>query len=236
MVMELSLLIKVIVASISVVIALVAGIIELRLNPESWLNRLFFLFFITTALGFFTYAFYHLINTGDFYTTQDIVIPMLITAQILLNLPSIFLVMTVFILEKYKKIALNYKHLGVMLVLLVIMSIGYFIPDLVPNLHYDDYTTFQVINTETALGLQVFVNLFRLVLFFYVIFKYTKIAKKVEESTKKRIQWFSVGVIIIIVGIVINLLGGFLGNILIEIFALILLDIGIFVIVKGFLI
>ncbi len=140
MVMDLSLLIKVIVASISVVIALVAGIIELRLNPNSWLNRLFFLFFISTALGFFTYAFYHLVNTGDFHTTQDIVIPMLITAQILLNLPPIFLVMTVFILEKYKKIALNYKHLGVMLVLLVIMSAGYFMgPELVPNLHYDDY-------------------------------------------------------------------------------------------------
>ncbi len=112
MVMDLSLLIKVIVASISVVIALVAGIIELRLNPNSWLYRLFF----------------------------------------------------------------------------------------------------------------------------YVIFKYTRITKKVEEATKKRIQWFSVGVIIIIVGIVINLIGGFLGNILIEIFALILLDLGIFVIVKGFLI
>ncbi|MHA1992524.1 MAG: hypothetical protein ACW98A_16250 [Candidatus Hodarchaeales archaeon] len=235
MVMDLSLLIKIIVASISVVIALVAGIIELRLNPDSWLNRLFFLFFISTALGFFTYAFYHSINAGEFYATQDIVIPMLITAQILLNLPAIFLVMTVFILEKYKKIALNYKHLGVMLILLIIMSTGYFIPQLTPNLNPDDYIL-GVINTETALGLQVFVNLFRLVLFFYVIFKYTKISKKVEEATKKRIQWFSLGVIIIIVGIVINLIGGFLGNILIEIFALILLDIGIFVIVKGFLI
>ena len=236
MVMELSLLIKIIVASISVIIALVAGIIELRLNSKNWLNRLFFLFFISTALGFFTYAFYHSINTGEFYTTQDIVIPMLITAQILLNLPAIFLVMTVFILEKYKKIALNYKHLGVMLILLIIMSTGYFIPELVPNLHYDDYTTLEVINTETELSLQVFVNLFRLVLFFYVIFKYSRISKKVEEATKKRIQWFSVGVIIVIVGIIINLIGGFLGNILIEIIALILLDIGIFVIVKGFLI
>ena len=122
-----------------------------------------------------------------------------------------------------------------MLVLLVIMSTGYFIPELTPNLNPDDYVL-GVINTETTLALQVFVNLFRLVLFFYVIFKYTRIAKKVEETTKKRIQWFIAGVTIIIVGIVINVIGGFLTEILIEIFALILLDIGIFVIVKGFLI
>ncbi|MCK4286869.1 MAG: hypothetical protein KAX18_11730, partial [Candidatus Lokiarchaeota archaeon] len=68
-------LIKTIVASISVVIALIAGFIELRLNPKNWLNRWFALFFISTALAFFIYAFYHLIYNTDFYTTQAIVIP-----------------------------------------------------------------------------------------------------------------------------------------------------------------
>ncbi|GAG24292.1 unnamed protein product, partial [marine sediment metagenome] len=34
-------LIKTVVASISVVIALIAGFVELRLNPKNWLNRWF---------------------------------------------------------------------------------------------------------------------------------------------------------------------------------------------------
>ncbi|MHA2366885.1 MAG: hypothetical protein ACXAC7_23235 [Candidatus Hodarchaeales archaeon] len=237
------LLIKIIVASVTVLIALVAGFIELRLNPKSWLNRWFALFFISSALGFFTYTFYHSINTGDFYADQGIIIPMLITTQILLNIPALCLVMTVFILEKYKKIALNYKHLGTMIALLFIMSIGYFIPTLTPYLNQEDYNN-NIINTETNDYLSIFVNILRLILFVYVIFKYTKITQKVEEDTKKRIQWFFRGVIIIIVGVIINLIGGIfgvtllgaIGETLIEVLALILLDIGIFLIVKGFLI
>ena len=44
-------LIKTIVASISVIIALIAGFIELRLNPDSWLNRWFALFFYLGSDG-----------------------------------------------------------------------------------------------------------------------------------------------------------------------------------------
>ena len=227
-------LIKTIVASISVIIALVAGIIELRLNSKNWLNRWFFLFFLSTALGFFIYAFYHLINAGDYESTAAIVIPMLISAQILLNVPSICLVMTVFILEKYKKIALNYKHLGAMVILLITMSAGYFI--FIPYLEVLPYENSGIIDTHTDLPLHIFVNFLRLGLFSYVIIKYTMITRKVEEATKKRIRWFIVGVVIIMVGIVINLLGGLVKQPLVEIIALILLDIGIFTIVKGFLI
>ena len=228
-------LIKTIVASISVVIALIAGFIELRLNPKNWLNRWFALFFISTALAFFIYAFYHLIYNTDFYTTQAIVIPMLITAHFLFSFATICLVMTVFILEKYKKIALNYKHLGLMMILLIIMSIGYFLPGLRPIL-LEDQHILGFIDTYTPSELFWFVNIIRLGLLFYVIFKYAMITRKVEEATKKRIQWFIAGVTVIIVGIVINLLGGFVKQPLIEIFALVLLDVGIFIIVKGFLI
>lgn len=228
-------LIKTIVASISVIIALIAGLIELRLNPDNWLNRWFALFFISTAMAFFIYAFYHLIYNTDFYITQAIVIPMLITAHFLFSFATICLVMTVFILEKYKKIAFNYKHLGLMMVLLIIMSIGYFLPGLRPILLLDQHLL-GFIDTYTPSALFWFVNIIRLGLLFYVLFKYAMITRKVEEATKKRIQWFIAGIISIIVGIVINLLGGFVMQPLIEIFALILLDIGIILIVKGFLI
>jgi hypothetical protein len=57
-----------------------------------------------------------------------------------------------------------------------------------------------------------------------------------DGETKKRVKWFSLGVIILIMGIFINLLGGLLSLILIEILALITIDIGAFLVLKGFLI
>ena len=62
--------------------------------------------------------------------------------------------------------------------------------------------------------------------------------RKVEEETKKRILWFSIGVIIVVIGLLINLAGGFFLKIEIpiEIIALIAIDIGSLAIFKGFLI
>lgn len=237
MVMDLLNLIKIIAASISVVIALVAGFIELRLNPKKWLNRWFALFFISTAMGFSFYTFYHFwpISTSNFTQDEQIIIPLMITAQILFNLIPLCLVMTVFILEKFKKIAMDFTHLGTMIILFVIMSIGYFIPGLTPNLNEIDHGN-GLINTETNRLLFYFVNIIRIGLFSYVVFKYAIIARKVENDTKKRVQWFFAGVVIVIVGLLFNLVGGSLNEALIEIFALILFDIGVFVVVKGFLI
>jgi len=60
------------------------------------------------------------------------------------------------------------------------------------------------------------------------------INKKVEQEIKKRVQWFFMGVTIIVVGIFFNLIGGLIDNILLEILALIIIDIGLSGIVKGF--
>ena len=228
-------LFKVIFAIVSVVIALIAGFIELRLKPDNWLNRWFALFFISTAMAFLMYTLYHLWPLGNFLQDQLIIIPMMISAHLLFNFPAICLVMTVFILEKYRKIAMDIKHLGTMLILFVVMSIGYFIPGLTPHLELDAHSD-GVIDTKTPDPLFYFVNIIRIVLFSYVVFKYANIARKVGDDTKKRVQWFFAGVVIVIIGVFFNLFGGSLGIAFIEIFALILFDIGIFVIVKGFLI
>jgi hypothetical protein len=57
-----------------------------------------------------------------------------------------------------------------------------------------------------------------------------------KNRTKNRMKWFSLGLIIIIFGLITNLAGGLLLSILIEILALIIIDIGAFLILKGFLI
>lgn len=233
--MDLLTLIKIIAASVSVIIALVAGFIELRLNPESWLNRWFALFFITTATAFSLYTLYHSLPLGNFIQDQLTIIPIMIVAQLFFNLIPLCLLMTVFVLEKYQKIAMNIAHLGTIAILFVIMSIGYVIPTLTPHLDEEAHAIGQI-NTKTPSALLYFVNIARIVLALYVVIKYAMVSRKVEGETKKRVQWFFGGVLIIIIGLLFNLLGGTLHVALIEIIALILLDFGFFAIVKGFLI
>ena len=60
--------------------------------------------------------------------------------------------------------------------------------------------------------------------------------KKIEGETKNRVKWFSIGVISVIIGILINLIAGALSSIPMEVVALIIIDIGAILIFKGFLI
>jgi len=156
----------------------------------------------------------------------------MITAQILFNLIPISLVMTVFLLEKYKKIAMSFKYLGVMMIIFVSISFGYFI--WIPKLNIADYSG-GIVNTSTEFGWQLFVNVTRMVLLAYVVYKYAKITRNVGEDTKKRIQWFFMGVITVIIGLLINLIGGMFGSIILEVFALVIIDVAIILIFKGFL-
>jgi uncharacterized membrane protein len=130
---------------------------------------------------------------------------------------------------------MDITHLGTIAILFVIMSIGYFIPPLAPHLDEEAHAIGQI-NTETPYLLLYLVNIVRIALASYVVIKYAMISRKVEGETKKRVQWFFGGVVIIIIGLLFNLIGGSINVPLIEIVALILLNFGYFAIVKGFLI
>lgn len=221
-------LIKIITAIISAIFTFIVGISVLRLNPDNLLNRWFTLFFLSASGGFLTYTIYHLITFN-----ADIIIPIMITAQIFYNFLFISLVMTVFVLEKFEKIAMGPKYFGTMMVLFFIMTVGYFI--WVPSLNTERFEQ-GIVDTETPMGWFIFVKLVQIGLSIYVVYKYAMIARKIGEETKKRVQWLFIGISIIIIGLLLNLVGGVLGSILTEIFALIVLDIGTIVLFKGFLI
>ena len=225
--MDLLNILKIVAATVTVIIAITVGIIELRLHPDNMLNRWFFLFFISASFGFLAYTTYHIILFNS-----DLVIPVMILAHILFNFIPVSLVMTVFIIEKYKKIAMSFKYLGTMMIIFAIMSFGYFI--WVPELDMARYSQ-GIVDTTTPTGWFIFVNLTRIILFAFVVYKYAKITKSIGDDTKKRVQWFFIGIIIAIIGQFINIVGGMLGSIILEIIALILVDIGIILVFKGFL-
>jgi hypothetical protein len=221
-------LIKIIAAFITVIISLIVGIRVFSLNRNNWLNRWFALFFASGSLGFFFYTIYHLITNN-----ASTIIPLMITAQFFFNFLCISLLMTVLILEKYEKIAMSLKYIASIIVLFIIMSVGYLIWP--PKLDQTSYAN-GIVNTETSIGLLLFVNLLRIIICILVVYRYTLISNKLEGDHKKRIQWFYAGIIIVVFGLFFNLLGGYLNSIIIEIVALFAIDIGSIVIFKGFLI
>ncbi|MFX1365596.1 MAG: hypothetical protein ACFFCE_06485 [Promethearchaeota archaeon] len=226
--MDILNIIKITTAIISVSLALVIGINVLFLNPDNLLNKWFSLFFFSASGGFLTYTIYHLETTN-----ANIIIPLMITTQILYNIIFISLVMTIFVLEKYKDIAMSFRYLGIMIVILIIMSFGYFI--WVPELNMEDFEQ-GIVNTETPRVWFIFVNIIRIALAIYVVYKYGMMTRKVGEETKKRIQWLFLAVFIVILGLLLNLIGGLFESIFVEIFAMIAFDFGLIVLFKGFLI
>ncbi|MHA1498560.1 MAG: hypothetical protein ACTSRT_13590 [Promethearchaeota archaeon] len=219
---------KVIAAIITIIIPFIIGIHVFILNRTNWLNRWFSLFFVSSSLGFLFYTTYHLITNN-----ASIIIPLMITGQFFFNFICISLLMTVFVLEKFAKVAMSSKYLIAMLILFITMSFGYLI--WTPVLDTVSYSI-GIVNTETPLGLQIFVNVLRISIYTYAVYKYILMAKKLEGDSKRRIQWFSAGIIIVVIGLFLNLSGGALASILLEILALITIDIGSVVLFKGFLI
>jgi hypothetical protein len=222
---------KVIATIITTAIALIVAFRVLYLNRTDWLNRWFALFFISGSLGFSLYTTYHLI----LYNAQ-IIIPIMIMAQLFFNFNNVALTMTVFVLKKYTKIAMSIKYFGSMMALFLIMSVGYFI--WIPVLDMGEYAL-GIVNTTTFLGLFLFVNAIRIALILYVVYAYTIITRKIENETRWKMQRFTKGVIFVILGLLTNLIAAIFDppiEILIEILALILIDVGALFILYGFLI
>ncbi len=221
-------IIKIITAALTVIVSLTVGFHVIRLDPKKLLNRWFTLFFISSSLGFLFYTIYHLILDNP-----QLVIALMITAQIFFNCIFFSLMMTVFVLEKYEKVAMSLKFLGTMIVILIVMSVGYII--CVPTLNMTRYAQ-GIIDTETPLPWFVIIISIRAILLVYVVYKYAQMSRKLVGEIKKKVQWFFIGIVFIIIALLIDLIGGAFGFILIEVFALVAVDIATITILKGFLV
>ena len=221
-------IIKIITAALTIVISFIVGFHVIRLDPKKLLNRWFTLFFSSSSLGFLFYTIYHLILNNS-----QIVIVLMIVAQIFFNLIFFSLMMTVFILEKFEKVAMSIRYLGTMIALFIIMSAGYFI--WIPTLNMTRYTQ-GIIDTETPLPWFVIIISIRAILLIYVVYRYALMSRKLEGEIKKRVQWFFIGIVFIIIALLIDLIGGASGFILIEALALIAVDAATLTIFKGFLV
>ena len=229
--MELSTIIKVILAIILVIVGVVSAYLEIKKNPEYWLNRFFALFFTFASLGFFGYVLYHLI-----FNSAEWVVHIMITTNILLNLCLACLLMTEFILEFSEKGAMIPKYLGFTLGIFLSSILGYFIWR--PTVDAENYALGEI-NTHTAMGLLIYISIYRLAIAFFVLIKFIILVKKAEDArVRKQLRLFTIGMIFIIVGILLFLFGNIAGSIgiILEIVGQISLVIGMLAILRGFLV
>jgi hypothetical protein len=204
------------------------GIIELRKNPQYWLNRWFALYFSAISLGFLFYTIYHFILIDP-----RPIIPIMITSQILYHVGLVSVLMTVFILDYSETVAMSKKYLIITLVLFILSIFGYFI--WIPTLNMERFEQ-GIVDTETPLTWYIYVSLWRIVISIYVLYKFWKISNQFKGKEKTRILWFFIGSIINVIGIFINMVGGIASSLLMEIIGLAMFNIGTLAILKGFLV
>ncbi len=226
--MDIMNILKIITAIITVILAFIVGIIELKKNPEYWLNRWFALFFSAISLGFLFYTIYHFIlfNPAP-------IIPLMITAQILYHLGLVSVLMTVFVLDYSETVAMSVKYLLIILVIFILSIFGYFI--WIPTLNMERFEQ-GIVDTETPLAWYIYVSIFRIAILIYILYKFWSISKKFEGEEKTRVLWFFIGSIVNVAGIFMNMLGGIISSLLLEIIGLALFNVGALLTLKGFLV
>ena len=222
-------LLKIIISAITFIIGIFCCYIEIKKNPDYWLNRSFAAFFISAAFGFFFYTIYHLIlNNASF------VIGIMITAQVMFNIAMSWLLFTELIIEFSEKRILRLKYVSIPILTFILSTFGYLI--WVPTLDYDKYAAGQV-DTITPRGWFIFVFGYRILLMLYVLVKFITLRAKSEGKQKRSITFFTIGMSFTVLGTFLTLVGGVQGILgaILEIGGLVFFNTGSILILKGFL-
>ena len=224
--------VKIVLAVLTVIVGLISAIIEIKKNPDYWLNRFFALFFLFVGLGFSGFTAYHLITWNE-----NLTLGIMVATNVLLNLSLACLLMTEFILQYSEVIAMKAKFLLTSFGLFLTSVIGYAF--LFPTLDMGEYAVGEV-NTHTDPILLAYVTLYRLAIVFYVLFKFINLVKKAESvKVKKQLKLFSIGMIFVILGILLFLVGNLIHGdigIILEIIGQVCLNIGMIELGRGFLV
>ena len=221
--------IKVISSFIMLIAAIVCGIVELKKNPEYWLNRFFALTYIFIGVGSAFYTAYHIILDNP-----TIIIPLNIAANIFYNLGLSCLIMVTFILDHSEKEAVSSRYLVIAFGVNCVILLGFIFWTPTLNL---DYYELGIVDTETPLFFFLALSILRLVVVLYVMIKFNVISKKSEGIIKKRVRLVSIGTLILVIGFMMNIFSANLGalGIYLEILGIWLSIIGLLISARGFL-
>ncbi len=214
---------KITASIISIIVAVLCGIVEVRKNPDYWLNRFFALTYLFCAIGLTFYTSYHII-----FSNILVIIPLNILGNVFFNIGLSCVIMVIFILEYSEKRVMNAKYLGIAFGIGCLPLIGYiFWP---PTINEASYAI-GIIDTNTPGAFFMTLTLIRVAIIIFTIFKFNTIAKRAEGLAKKQTRYFMMGTFLIVFGLILNIFSGS-----IELIGTYLEIVGISVFVVGFLV
>ncbi|UYP46644.1 hypothetical protein NEF87_002929 [Candidatus Lokiarchaeum ossiferum] len=221
-------ILKIVGASSTLVVAALCGVIELKKNSKSWINRFFAMFYIALASGFFLYTIYHFI-----FNHEAFVIPIMITGHIFFNFGFICLLVSALMISASQRTILNKKYLIPISILYIISFIGYFI--WIPVLDMEDYAQ-GIVNTETPDAWFLFVNLYRVLILIFVIIRFSLLISRATGVFLKQLRFFTIGITLILIALFVNAFGGSIDSIelLLEVLMFVFMDAGMIISLRGF--
>ena len=194
--------IKIALGIMTAIITFSAALIQLRKNRNYLLNQMFAGFMIFIGLGFCTYTAYHLIFDNE---TQVITLNLL--TNIFYSIGFSCLCITPVIIQYSEK---DFKVKVVMLIVFsicIITGLGYLIWPV--ELDHELYET-GVVSTKSTND--IFMHLYKIIIILYVLIQYIKFSKHSEGFMKKKMQFFSLSMVSVVVGIGFIILGGVFGS------------------------
>ena len=226
--MDIINILKIVGASSTLIVAAFCGIIELRKNPKSWINRFFAVFYFALALGFFLYTIYHFI-----FNNVILVIPIMITGHIFFNFGFACLLVSALMISTSQRTVLNKKYLVPVFVLYIVSFIGYFI--WIPELNLEDYAE-GIVNTSTPPYWFIFVNLYRVLILIFVIIRFSQLASRATGVFRKQLLFFTIGTISILIALFVNAFGGQIPSLelFLEVSMFVFMDAGMIISLRGF--
>jgi hypothetical protein len=229
MVVDLINIVKITVSFVCCIFAIIAGIIEIKKDPESLLNRFFASFFIFLSIALLLYTLYHSI----FNVTIIITLNIIMNGFYNLAFACLFMVPQVI---KYSSKDPKLKSQGIAI---FSIGLGMLLMIAVWPIEVDEELLAQgAVSSHLAGIVNIVFNLFRIIILFYTLGVFIHLAPKLDGIARVRMQYFTGGIVITFLVIFSAVLAGLFKDAseFIKIIALLLTIAGTATILRGFLI
>ena len=187
---------KIVATLVTLVFCTLTGVLEIKKNPDYWLNRFFALFFFFNSLGMVTYASYHLVPDN-----VEAVEMLALFTQLFWNVGFCLLLLVVPILKHSETVAMKSNWPKFTLAFCIIITIGLILfPPFINDVEL--YLSTGEVHTDMVPRWWKYVaNIYKILILLYVLIEFSLLARHTTGEVRKQMKDFTIGVVLLISGI-----------------------------------